>query len=288
MPVAAGVGIATAVAGVYGAFTQSNSTDNAAALKAKADAAANALAQQQEATRKQEYDAQQLLLKQQWDATQQIRAPYRAAGANALSKLGGILGVDFGAGNTTPGPTPSTPATFGTPQPSSFATSPDKTAQQNASQTAFTTGAQTVQNQIDQLPANAAGTPPTTGAPSTNPTDPAGILAQLQKNYDALGVKPTGPGTGPTDITYYAGKVAETGGLTPDNLTYWFGPTGRIASDLAKAKGGGTSATTIPLRAPGIAGLAPPMTPGVPSGVTNLGYAPIIPISGLMGRGPYQ
>lgn len=288
MPVAAGVGIATAIAGIYGAHTQSDSTDKAATLKAKSDADALALATQQEATRKQEYDANLVLQKQQWDAQQQIRAPYRAAGANALSALGGILGVDFGANFT--GPTPSTPSTFGTPSPTSRTFSgPDRTAQQNATQTTFDTGAQAVQDQIAQLPL-AAGAPTSStksgGTPS--PTDDAAILDQLQKNYAALGVTPTGPGSGPTDIQYYAGKVAETGGLTPDNIKFWFGPNGRIASDLAKAKGGTSATKTAQTSLGAPPSLGPALTTPLVGGINTPGYAPVIPISGLMGRGPYQ
>lgn len=61
------------------------------------------------------------------------------------------------------------------------------------------------------------------------------ITAKVNDYYKSIGVTPTGPGSGPTDAAYYAGKVAETGGLTPDNIGYWFGPSGRIASDLGKA-----------------------------------------------------
>lgn len=283
MPVAAGVGIATAIAGIYGAHKSSESTDKASTIKAKSDADALALARQQEATRKQEYDDNLKLQQQQWDAQQNIRAPYRAAGANALHKLGDILGVDFGSGYT--GPTPSTPSTFGQPT----GTAGPSPAFPN--QTAFNTGAQTIQDQITHLPADAAGTSgpqgtPSVTPPSTNPTDPAGILAALTKQYGDLGVKPTGPGSGPTDIEYYAGKVTETGGLTPDNINFWFGPNGRIASDLAKATGGGTKKTTT--QTPGITSLAPPLSAPLVGGVGTPGYSPIIPITGLMGRGPSQ
>lgn len=77
----------------------------------------------------------------------------------------------------------------------------------------------------------ANGTTPTSG----NLTDPAYITQQLQGVYKSLGVAPTGPGTGPTDIAYMAQMVAETGGWTPDNAKYW--PT-RISDEIAKAKGG--------------------------------------------------
>lgn len=89
-----------------------------------------------------------------------------------------------------------------------------------------------------------SGAPASTPSASGNPTDPNAIAAQLQANYKALGVTPTGPGSGPTDLAYYAGKVAQTGGLTPQNIAYWFGPTGRIASDLGQANGGSGAPTS--------------------------------------------
>jgi hypothetical protein len=76
---------------------------------------------------------------------------------------------------------------------------------------------------------------------SGNAMDTSAIQNVLKQNYAALGVSPTGPGSGPTDIAYYAGKIAETGGLTPQNFSYWFGPSGRIASDLGKSGGGASS-----------------------------------------------
>lgn len=102
---------------------------------------------------------------------------------------------------------------------------------------------------------------------SANPTDPNAIMAQLQANYKSLGVSPTGQGTGPTDIAYYAQKIADTGGLTPQNSAYWFGPTGRIATDLSKsgapggaAPAGSIAATTASLgsQAQPLQGLAQP------------------------------
>jgi hypothetical protein len=70
------------------------------------------------------------------------------------------------------------------------------------------------------------------------------ITAAALANYKTLGVSPTGVGTGPTDISYYAQQIANTGGLTPANTAYWFGPNGRIAQDLAKS--GGTAGATPP------------------------------------------
>lgn len=99
-----------------------------------------------------------------------------------------------------------------------------------------------------EIPAYVPGVDPNLGGPSMpsvgqaagapasgNPTDPAAIMAQLTQNYQKLGVQPTGPGSGPTDAAYYAQRIAQTGGLTPANMSYWFGPQGRIATDLSKA-----------------------------------------------------
>lgn len=67
--------------------------------------------------------------------------------------------------------------------------------------------------------------------------DRAFVLAGLTALYATLGVRPTGSGTGATDIAYYADKVIETGGWTSNternenNIGYW---SGRIKSDLEK------------------------------------------------------
>lgn len=94
---------------------------------------------------------------------------------------------------------------------------------------------------------------PTSGAPSGAPTsagaagsDP--VTQAILDNYKALGVAPTGPGTGPTDIAYMVqqAKASLASGERP--LSYWLGPQGRIAQELSKAGGGSTSttATNVP------------------------------------------
>ncbi len=93
-------------------------------------------------------------------------------------------------------------------------------------------------------PSGTATTGSGTASPTGNPTDPSAIAAQLTANYKSLGVAPTGPGTGPTDLSYYVTQIANTGGLTPQNSAYWFGPSGRIASDLSKASGGAMTAAS--------------------------------------------
>jgi hypothetical protein len=67
------------------------------------------------------------------------------------------------------------------------------------------------------------------------------ITAQLSKVYAVLGVAPTGPGSGPTDIAYYTQQVRNTGGWfndgteTGNNAGYW---NGRITRDYNAATGG--------------------------------------------------
>jgi hypothetical protein len=71
------------------------------------------------------------------------------------------------------------------------------------------------------------------------------VMQQLANWYASQGLTPTGPGTGPTDINYYADKVLETGGWTNqtaqggNNIGYW---TNRIAGDASGAGGGGGTA----------------------------------------------
>ena len=100
----------------------------------------------------------------------------------------------------------------------------------------------------------ATGTPPTSSpTASGNPTDPAYITQQLQALYGSLGKTPTGPGSGPTDIAYYAQQIANTGGWTGGNISYW---QNRIASDVKGGSGTQTAATST---VPGAtAGFTPP------------------------------
>ncbi len=54
----------------------------------------------------------------------------------------------------------------------------------------------------------------------------------VMQNYQQLGATPTGQGTGPTDSAYFIRRINETGGMTPENQSYWFGPNGRIAREM--------------------------------------------------------
>jgi len=232
MPLVA-LGIAAGVAGgaaqAYGAHKSAQASDTAAAASAKANADAIAEQQRQDAIQKQEFDQQQAAAKAQWDAQQQIRAPYRQAGSAALSSLGGILGVDFGSGG---GGAPS-------------------------------------------------GAPPAASASSPTPSGSDPVTQAILDNYKALGVAPTGPGSGPTDIAYMVqqAKASLASGERP--LSYWLGPQGRIAQELAKAKGG---SSTTPISAVMPRSLAPPMLQaGATMNALAPSYGQVVPISSLMG-----
>lgn len=88
---AAGAG----AAGIYGANKASDASEAASQTQAAGNAAAIAEQQRQDAQQKSEFDAQQSAAKAQWDAEQQIRAPYRAAGQQALLRLGDLIGTHF-------------------------------------------------------------------------------------------------------------------------------------------------------------------------------------------------
>lgn len=138
-------GVAGGSAAIYGANKMSDASEQSAQVSSKANADAIAEQQRQDAIQKQEFDqqqaqakaqwdAEQATTKAQWDAQQQIRAPYRQAGAAALSNLGGILGVDFGSGGAGGGggsaASPSGPPASG-PMPSGidWTASPDQLGQ---------------------------------------------------------------------------------------------------------------------------------------------------------------
>lgn len=115
----------------------------------------------------------------------------------------------------------------------------------------------------------ATGTP-STGAPAAGGGD---LMTALTNNYKALGVAPTGPGSGPTDIAYMAKQMAATGGMTPANASYWLGPNGRIAAELAKAKAGGQQTTQPAARTAAPATTATPFMPAqVAAGPQAIGY----------------
>lgn len=104
------------------------------------------------------------------------------------------------------------------------------------------------------------------GAPLTGVPVTPDITAKLTDYYASLGLTPTGPGTGPTDIDYMAKQIAATGGLTPDNSKYWLDPSanGRITQELNKAgvKYGASSPPPTPPP-------ASPTTPTTPTAATN-------------------
>lgn len=103
--------------------------------------------------------------------------------------------------------------------------------------------------------ASLLGLPASAGAPSAGASSggqsrgvpvSADISAADLANYKALGLTPSGRGTGPTDSAYYDEEIAATGGLTDANKAYWFGPTGRIATDAQKAGITGAPQAQVP------------------------------------------
>lgn len=92
---AIGASAASAASGIYGANKSSEANAAANATTSASNQAAIAEQQRQDAQSKSEFDAQQSAAKAQWDAEQQIRAPYRAAGQQALLRLGDLIGTHF-------------------------------------------------------------------------------------------------------------------------------------------------------------------------------------------------
>jgi len=93
-----------------------------------------------------------------------------------------------------------------------------------------------------QLPAAHIAAPPVFGADpfSSGGTASSGppsqsIMDALKANYKSLGYAPTGPGTGPTDIDYMAKQAQASLDAGERPLSYWLGPNGRIAAEIAKA-----------------------------------------------------
>lgn len=90
-----------------------------------------------------------------------------------------------------------------------------------------------------------AATPPAAsgGAPASTAGGNDAVTQAILDNYKALGVAPTGPGSGPTDIAYFVQQAKSSLASGERPLSYWLGPTGRIAQELSKANGGATAPT---------------------------------------------
>lgn len=80
---------------------------------------------------------------------------------------------------------------------------------------------------------------PTPAASAPDLNDLGYITSQLQGVYKGLGVTPTGPGSGASDIGYFAQKVKDTGGWTPDNAKYWQERIPNELKGLVPPEGGG-------------------------------------------------
>lgn len=119
---AIGASAASAGAGIYGANKSSEANELASQTSAKASGDAITEQQKQDAQQKAQFDANLNEQQRQWDATQTFnaaqwnadqarKAPYRAAGAQALVKLGDLLGTKFDPG-IIPQATQYTPVPF--------------------------------------------------------------------------------------------------------------------------------------------------------------------------------
>ncbi len=117
---------------------------------------------------------------------------------------------------------------------------------------------------------DATTTPPPAPAAAAAPSTTGGAAGSVEdavmQNYQQLGATPTGAGTGPTDSAYFIRRINETGGMTPENQSYWFGPNGRIAREMRGEVPPETGDAETPAstgRAPAVAGLAPPSASSV-------------------------
>ncbi len=99
MPVAAiGLGLGTAIAGAgaagataYGAHKASSASDKAGRIQGESDARAFALEQQRDEEERRRWNAEHDFMRRQWDAQEARLAPYRAAGAQAIGRLSGLV-----------------------------------------------------------------------------------------------------------------------------------------------------------------------------------------------------
>ncbi len=119
-------------------------------------------------------------------------------------------------------------------------------------------------------------TAPTSGPTATGQAPSGDAVTQaILDNYKALGVAPTGPGTGPTDIAYMVKAAKESLAAGERPLSYWLGPQGRIAQELAKSSGGG--GTSAKASTPASLGsyvspmMAPPVTGNLQMPTVNYG-----------------
>jgi len=240
----------TAAAGMYAAnkqasgahesaVLQTDAANKAAELQAKSAADQLAYTKQQAEQARIDADTVQHANYDQWVAAQRYSNAQTAARTNAINALGAQYGVaardvpvmDIPAYRSTlaaaaagPG---ATPPAAGTP---SGATPPPSTTP-------------------------STGTPAAAGA--NNPMDPGYIQSQLASLYGQYGLKPTGPGSGPTDSAYFTQKILETGGWQGGNAAYW---ASRIPKEIAQAQAGG-AAPAGTLRAAVLGAPAPSVLP---------------------------
>lgn len=200
MPIAAAVAGGTALAGVVGAKLTSNASRDAATAEGSAQKYAADLQTKSNAEALAFTKQQGENAYQNTEAARQGNYGMYAAAQRRLGSIGSLIGAaPREIPNYVPGVDPHFDGSAAAP---------------NASATAG---------------ASANG--------STGGTD--AVTQALLDNYKALGVAPTGPGTGPTDIAYFTQQAKSSLASGERPLSYWLGPQGRVAQEITKAKGGG-------------------------------------------------
>jgi hypothetical protein len=265
--IAAATAAGTAGAGIYAANKQAGSAHEAATLQTdaankaaelQAKSAADQLdyTKQQAAQARIDADTVQRANYDQWVAAQQYQNAQAVARTNALNAFGARYGVpqrDVPVMNI-----PAYRSTLGAAAAGPGATPPAGTPGDGSSPPAA---------------GSPSGTPAPAAPASSNPMDPAYIQSQLAALYGQYGLKPTGPGSGPTDSAYFTQKILETGGWQGGNAAYW---QSRIPKEIAQAQAGGAGRSApasvgaavqgptfqMPA-APAYQTIAPPITPAL-------------------------
>lgn len=237
MPLVA-LGIAAGVAGgaaqIYGAHKQGEAATAANATQSQSNQQAIELQKQQIAQQQQQFTQSQAQAKAQWDASQQfaqeqfnqqqaLRAPYRAAGQAALSKLGDVLGMSFQgyqapaapATQSFPGSASASPVNGNGGDPAAFAlslvqkgTSPQAAAQQTNQQFGLGTGSQAVY----YPDSNTIGLPHAYLAGPTNKPDSPAAWSVVQR----AGGAPTGA-AGPSRMSLAQMGISPLSNITQPN-----------------------------------------------------------------------
>lgn len=123
---------AAGAAGIYGAKKQGQASKEATAASTASNAAAIDEQKRQDAITQANFEKTLAAQQAQWDAQQNIRAPYRQAGSAALTSLGDMLGENFSGGGGSTGGAPSAGPTGALPSRPADLTSALKVANDTA------------------------------------------------------------------------------------------------------------------------------------------------------------